>query len=72
MRRLRRLYVTGAAILLLLGVSSVSGFGQIQDYPTRQIRILVGYGAGGVVDIIARMVTSELSTRLGQPIVVEI
>lgn len=41
------------------------------DYPTRPVRILVGYSAGGVSDILARLVAQSLSGRLGQPFVVE-
>jgi tripartite-type tricarboxylate transporter receptor subunit TctC len=41
------------------------------DYPTRSVRILVGYSAGGVSDILARLIGQKLSERLGQPFVVE-
>jgi tripartite-type tricarboxylate transporter receptor subunit TctC len=42
-----------------------------QDYPTKPIRVIVPYSAGGGVDILARLVGQELSTRLKQPVVVE-
>lgn len=42
-----------------------------EAYPTRPVRIVVGYPAGGSVDIVARLVGQELSRRLGQPFVVE-
>jgi tripartite-type tricarboxylate transporter receptor subunit TctC len=41
------------------------------DYPARPVRILVGYSAGGVSDILARLLAQSLSQRLGQPFVVE-
>jgi tripartite-type tricarboxylate transporter receptor subunit TctC len=41
------------------------------DYPTRPVRILVGYSAGGVSDILARLLAQKLSDRLGQPFVIE-
>jgi tripartite-type tricarboxylate transporter receptor subunit TctC len=41
------------------------------DYPTKAIRVIVPYAAGGGVDILARLVGQELSQRLKQPIVVE-
>jgi len=44
---------------------------QAQDWPTRPIRILVGFGAGGGTDIAARIVGQPLSEILGQPAVVE-
>src|SRR5215813_5481829 len=44
---------------------------QAQDWPTRPIRILVGFGAGGGTDIAARILAQPLSEILGQPVVVE-
>jgi len=41
------------------------------DYPTRPVRFVVGYPAGGSTDIIARLVGQRLSERLGQQFVIE-
>ena len=41
------------------------------DWPTRPIRLLVGFGAGGGTDLAARIVGQPLSEILGQPVVVE-
>ena len=41
------------------------------DYPTRLIRFIVGYPAGGSTDIIARLIGQRLSEKLGQQFVIE-
>jgi tripartite-type tricarboxylate transporter receptor subunit TctC len=41
------------------------------DYPTRPVRFIVGYPAGGSTDIVARLIGQKLSERLGQQFVIE-
>jgi tripartite-type tricarboxylate transporter receptor subunit TctC len=41
------------------------------NYPTRPIRLIVGFGAGGPTDIPARFIADRLGSALGQPVVVE-
>jgi tripartite-type tricarboxylate transporter receptor subunit TctC len=49
-----------------------AGVTQAQDsYPSRPIRIVVGYAAGGGNDIIVRVMQPELQKGLGQPVIVE-
>ena len=58
--------VAGAAALPVL-----PSIAQAQAYPTRPVRIVVGFPAGGGVDIVARLIGQWLSERLGQPFVIE-
>src|SRR5262245_54133603 len=56
----------GAAVL-----PAVSRIAWAQAYPARPVRLIVGFAAGGVADIHARLMGQWLSDRLGQPFVVE-
>ena len=49
----------------------VSRLARAQSYPTRPIRLLVGFAAGGPNDILARIIGAWLSDRIGQQVVVE-
>ena len=59
--------------LIALGFSAfaVIGSAAALDYPTRPVRFVVGYPAGGATDILARVIGQRLSERLGQQFVVE-
>jgi tripartite-type tricarboxylate transporter receptor subunit TctC len=59
------------AIAALACAGVLSGTAHSQDWPTRPIKLLVGFGAGGGTDIAARIVAQSLSEVLGQPVVVE-
>lgn len=41
------------------------------DYPERRITIIVGYPAGGGVDMVGRLIGNAMATNLGQPVIVE-
>src|SRR5438034_2429638 len=49
----------------------VSRIASAQAYPTRPVRIIVGFPAGGGADIVARLIGQWLSERLGQPFIIE-
>jgi tripartite-type tricarboxylate transporter receptor subunit TctC len=50
---------------------AASRIARTQAYPTRPVRIVVGFPAGGGVDIVARLLGQWLSERLGQPFIIE-
>ena len=54
---------------LILGLCSAAGLAQ--EYPTRPVRMLVGYAPGGGMDTIARVLSPRLSQALGQQFIVE-
>jgi tripartite-type tricarboxylate transporter receptor subunit TctC len=64
--RRRFLCLAGAA-----AVPVATRIGWAQSYPTRTVRIVVGFPAGGTTDIVVRLIGHWLSERLGQPFVVE-
>jgi tripartite-type tricarboxylate transporter receptor subunit TctC len=55
------------ALISLAGLSGASAL----DYPTRPVRWIVPYPAGGATDILARLVGHRLSERLGQQFIIE-
>ena len=50
---------------------ALSRFASAESYPTRQVHLLEGFGAGGAPDIVARLIGQSLSERLGQSFVIE-
>ena len=58
--------VAGAAAL-----PSISRFARAQSYPTRPVRIVVGFPPGGTADVLARLIGQWLSEHLGQAFIVE-
>ena len=62
-----------AILLIATGISAVASAGAASalDYPTRPVRFIVGYPAGGATDILARLIGQRLSERLGQQFVIE-
>jgi tripartite-type tricarboxylate transporter receptor subunit TctC len=59
------------ACLLVLTVNSALAQEDASKYPSRPIRIIVGFAAGGGNDVIARIYGQKLSEDLGQPVIVE-
>jgi tripartite-type tricarboxylate transporter receptor subunit TctC len=68
MRLLRRQFLHLVAAATFPAVSRIA---RAQTYPTRPVRIVVNFAAGGGVDITARLIGQSLSERLGQQILIE-
>ncbi len=60
-----------ALALANLAVDASNGSALAQNYPTRPIRVLVGFSPGGPADVMARLIGQSLYASLRQPIVVE-
>jgi tripartite-type tricarboxylate transporter receptor subunit TctC len=61
------LHLLGGAAAL----PAISRFAFAQAYPSRPVRIIVGFTPGGGVDVVARLIGQWLSEQLGQPFVIE-
>src|SRR5918996_1856025 len=57
--------------LILLSLLAAPGAAPAQDYPTRPVRVIVPFPAGGITDVGARIVGQKLGEALGQPAVIE-
>jgi tripartite-type tricarboxylate transporter receptor subunit TctC len=64
--RLARLF-----LVALLTAPWLNSSSQAEDYPTRPIRIIVPFGAGGPADVAARLIGNSLQESLGQAVVIE-
>jgi tripartite-type tricarboxylate transporter receptor subunit TctC len=59
------------AALVVAAVSSAGPAVAQSDYPAKPIRLVVGFTAGGISDVLARAIAAKLSQNLGQQVVVE-
>jgi tripartite-type tricarboxylate transporter receptor subunit TctC len=56
---------------LIVAVSLIAAPAMAQEWPTRPIRIMVGFGAGGGTDVVTRVIAEPLAELLGQRVIVE-
>jgi len=66
-----RTLVAALVAVALLGLDLPAGHAQEADYPNRPVRVVVPYPAGGLVDLITRVVCERLGASLGQQFVIE-
>src|SRR5260370_25929413 len=75
--RIREIAMTGPRLALALATTLLATPILLatqclaQDYPTRPIKIIVPFGAGGPADVTARLIGNVLQENFGQPFVVE-
>jgi tripartite-type tricarboxylate transporter receptor subunit TctC len=66
----RRVFLAGAALVGLTALPGGAAFAQA-SYPTRSIRVIVPFPAGGTTDMLARVFAQRMSEGLGQSVLVE-
>lgn len=57
--------------LFIAGATAASAAGSAADYPSKPVRMYIGFSAGSATDIVGRVIADGLSKRLNQPVVVE-
>ena len=65
----KRWFLKSAAAFL--AGTAIAGGALAQSFPTKPVTLMVPYPAGGLSDVIARMVNTSLAKHLGQPVIVE-
>lgn len=68
MLNFKKILLAAATSVVALSVSMPAA---ANDYPNKPIRLIAPYAAGGLSDILSRLLAQELSDRLGQPVIVE-
>lgn len=68
----RRTVLKGGLAATAAAAASPFNLGAVaQEWPSRPLKIVIGFPPGGSPDVVARLVADKLSPRLGQPVVVE-
>src|SRR5262245_42335700 len=68
----RRDFLKQSAALALAGLGAIRATASLAaDYPTRPVRIILPYPAGGAADVVARICAKYMSDRLGQQVFID-
>jgi tripartite-type tricarboxylate transporter receptor subunit TctC len=65
------MFVQAAAAVILASIAGLTGSAYAQEYPTKPIRLVVPWPAGGVTDVVARIVGERLGQTIGKPMVID-
>ena len=68
---MRRSFLHWSLALLAASAMAAPALSQAQEWPTRSVRLIVAFPAGGFGDVVARSVQTPLSQALNQPVVIE-
>ena len=63
--------MTKLSIALALAILAMVASASAQSYPSRPVTVIVPFAAGGVTDIVARIVSERMKTALGQSVIIE-
>ena len=70
-RARRRLFRHAVLVAATLACGALPALAADPAFPSRPVRLVVGYAAGGATDVLARLVAQKMGEALGQPMVVE-
>jgi tripartite-type tricarboxylate transporter receptor subunit TctC len=59
------------SVALVMAAACACSFAAAQDFPTKPIRLVVGFAAGGPTDVIARIIAQDMTAMWGQSVVVD-